>query len=138
MTDIHDVIAAFADGEPIDPESLKAALARPEGRDYLVDVLALRGLVTDRGAARASSASAARRRTASRPVRWASAAAVLFVSLVSGFAVGWRTASWNTDTLPAPVEHVIDLPASPVAAPAPTRVIRFQSGVDWKEGAGGN
>jgi hypothetical protein len=139
MTDVHDVIAAFADGEPVDPHALKAALAMPDGRDYLVDVLALRGLVSGRGVsvARASSASAAMRRATSSPARWMPAAAILFVSLLSGFAVGWRTASRGADSAPA-VERVIDLPASPVAAPEPTQVIRFQSGVDWKESAGGN
>jgi hypothetical protein len=137
MTDVHEVIAAFADGEPVEPDALKTALSSAQGREYLVDLLALRGLVTGRGVA-ATRASALWRRGSPWRVRWAAAAAVLFVSLVSGFGVGWRIASRNAGAPPAPVEHVIDLPASPVAAPPPTQVIRFQSGVDWKESAGGN
>jgi hypothetical protein len=56
MTDNLDVIAAFADGEHVEADALKAALANEAGRDYLVDVLALRGLVSEAPAARAVAA----------------------------------------------------------------------------------
>ena len=49
MTDHHDIIAAFVDNEPVGAEDLAAALAAPEGRDYLIDLLVLRGFVGDGG-----------------------------------------------------------------------------------------
>ena len=45
MTEWQDVIEAFADGEAVEPDRLKAALANEAARDHLVDVLLLRGLV---------------------------------------------------------------------------------------------
>ena len=44
MSEIHDCVSAFADGEPVDPEQLDRALADAEGRAYLIDLLVLRGL----------------------------------------------------------------------------------------------
>src|SRR6476620_11793529 len=40
--DIQDVIQAFADGEPVDPVELEQALADPEGRAHLIDIVVLR------------------------------------------------------------------------------------------------
>ena len=54
MTDHLDVIAAFADGEHVEGDALKAALADEAGREYLVDLLALRGLVSEAPAQRAA------------------------------------------------------------------------------------
>src|SRR5262249_23670367 len=45
MNPLHDVIAEFADGEAVDPNALKQALAEAEGRDHLIDVLVLRGMI---------------------------------------------------------------------------------------------
>lgn len=58
MNEIHDVIEAFADGEPVDPARLTQALSEAEGREHLIDLLVLRGLVgagflSDRGTRRA-------------------------------------------------------------------------------------
>src|SRR4051812_42812959 len=39
------VIAAFIDGEAVESSALKQALAVLEGRDYLVDLLSIRGFV---------------------------------------------------------------------------------------------
>jgi hypothetical protein len=43
MTDHHDVIAAFVDNEPVGAAELDAALATPEGREYLIDLLVCAG-----------------------------------------------------------------------------------------------
>src|SRR4249919_619361 len=81
-----DVIGAFIDGERVDPAALKAALARPEGRDYLVDLLALRDLAGD-------VASYVSQAPPARPLvplpRWAAAAALL-VCIGGGFFAGAR------------------------------------------------
>jgi hypothetical protein len=45
MTEPYEVVAAFADGERVNADELKHALADAAGRDYLVDLLALRGIV---------------------------------------------------------------------------------------------
>ena len=39
-----EVIAAFADGERVDTRALRDALADEAGRDYLIDLVALRGI----------------------------------------------------------------------------------------------
>ena len=41
------VVAALADGEPVDPDALKLALEQSAVRDYLVDLMALRRTVAD-------------------------------------------------------------------------------------------
>jgi len=39
-----EVISAFIDDEPFDADDLVGALATPEGRTFLIDAIALRGL----------------------------------------------------------------------------------------------
>ena len=118
-----DIIGAFIDGERVDPAALKAALARPEGRDYLVDLLALRDLTGD-VASFVSSAPPARPLT---PLpRWATAAA-LIVCIGGGFLAGTRV----TRVTPAPIA------TTHVTAPEPTHVVRLEPGVDWTETSGG-
>ena len=43
----HDVISAFLDNEPFDASELARALADPEGRELLLDLVAMRTLVRD-------------------------------------------------------------------------------------------
>ena len=62
MSDVHDVIEAFIDGEYVDPPLLKQALSEEAGRDLLVDLLVLRGLVAGQPATRAAAADAPRSR----------------------------------------------------------------------------
>ena len=102
MTDPFEVIGAFADGERIDGEALKQALSTPEGRDYLVDLLALRQVVR-----KTEPSVVARRRI--RPLRWAAAAALL---LARGGA--WFYASGSSGR-----------------PPAPDRVVKLERGLDW-------
>jgi hypothetical protein len=104
MTDTYEVIAAFADGERVDADPLKQALSEPAGRDYLIDLLALREVVnlSERGRLPAPRARSARR-------RWLAAAAVLFV-VAGGVFVTFRS---------------VDRP------PAPDRILKFERGIDW-------
>ena len=121
------VVAALADGEPVDPNALKLALERPAVRDYLVDVIALRQAV---GAANELSAVRWRERRSFRSrAGWASVAAAAVISLTAGYVAGQRTVQ------AAPlVESVVHLDSAP--APKPTRVITLTPGVNWTETAG--
>ena len=140
MTETHDVIAAFADGERVSAEVLQDALSQPEGRAYLVDLLVLRDLV-DVSAIAPSSDVPARSAAHRRGRGWVGIAAGLVIAALAGYAAGQRTA--DTDRAPVPTAVVEATapsdPASPgpVVAPAPTRVITLQPGVDWQEQVGG-
>jgi hypothetical protein len=127
-----DIIGAFIDGERVDPVALKRALSEAGGRDYLVDLLALREIAGDI-VPFASSAPPA------RPLGflsgWATAAALL-LCIGGGFILGERV---NRTSAPA-VTPVAARPARPgpaVRAPEPTRVIRLEPGVNWTETPGG-
>jgi hypothetical protein len=63
-----EVIDALVDGERVDADLLKAALSKAQGRDYLVDVLALRGLLADVASTSQSKAAEKAPRTG-RPSR---------------------------------------------------------------------
>ena len=132
--DAHfDTLAAWADGEPADRAAVLRALETAQGRDYVVDLMALRRLVADT----TPPAYAHEAHTAAyHPRRWfvpVAAAAVLCVA--AGYVAG-RTA------VPAlPASPAASRPAgisAPAPAPAPTHVIRLQDGVDWRETTGGN
>ena len=105
MTDTYEVIAAFADGERVDADALKQALGESAGRDYLIDLLALRD-VADMSEPRRLPVRPAR---ATR-WRWLAAAAVLFV-IVGGLFTTFRSA---------------DRP------PTPDRIVTLERGRDWR------
>jgi hypothetical protein len=137
----HDLIDAFADGERVDPQALKVALADAAARDYLVDLLALRGLVHDHISLDTTTAAAP---AAPSPARFASAAwlrataaiAILGVAASAGFLAGRR----GHDAAPPIANAAIVAPpsAETLAAPEPTHVIQLQPGVEWRERAGGH
>lgn len=122
------VVEAFLDGERVDPEALKVALAEPDARDHLVELLALRETVWSMTPSTwAPVARPGRART-----RWLAAAAAVVVSLTAGYLAGQQRVA-PTPIPPSPtVEAVIHVPDSS-AAPAPTRVISLQPGVNWTE-----
>jgi hypothetical protein len=126
MTDAHDVIAAFIDGERVDTEALKHALADAAGRDYLVDALALRELIAEPEV----TGRIEHHDTRALPKRWLlAAAAMIAVGVLSGYAVG------RLRPLSPAVEAGFH---QPITAPAPTHVIRLEPGVNWQEQKGGN
>jgi hypothetical protein len=105
MTETFDVIAAFADGERVDSDALKSALSTAEGREYLVDLLALRQVV------QATEPGAAVRPRARFPrLRWAAAAALL---LALGGALIF---TWSPSDRP----------------PAADRIVKLERGLDWR------
>ena len=106
MTDPYEVIAAFADGERVDAAALKQALGEPDGRDYLVDLLALREAVQVSAPAYASVPQARR-----SPLRWIAAAALLVV--IGGGAL-WL------------------VPRDSDRPPTPNHVVKLERGLDWR------
>ena len=89
MNSTHEVISAFLDDEPFDPEELAGRAERSGGPDVLIDLVALRRIVqpTD-GRAGHRVATPVRR----SPWRVAAAAAALFLALGGGYLVGERRA----------------------------------------------
>jgi hypothetical protein len=137
MSDIYDVIQAFADGEPVDPVELEHALADPDGRAHLIDVVVLRKLVK-RSSVAVPVAAAESSREPRRPLRWlAAAAAIVTIASVGGYFVGERfsmgrqvAGTATADVAPA------DSTTAAAPPPAPTLVITFKPGVDWTERGG--
>lgn len=81
-----DTVAAFIDGERVDPIALKRALATDEGRDYLVELVAMRELI-----AGPTVTTAAIIATPARSSSWRGLAAAAVVALtvgIAGYAVG--------------------------------------------------
>jgi hypothetical protein len=115
----HDVISAFIDHEPFDPRALADALADPEGRNMLIDFVALRLIVDADVSADASTPTRG-------PRMWwrALAAAALALALGGAYAAGHRVALGAARTLASDV------------APAPTRVIDLRPGIEWHTNGG--
>jgi len=146
MSDIHDVIQAFVDGEPVDPVELEQALADPDGRAHLIDIVVLRKLVKRSPVAASMAVGPVAGAIAGAPprrnARWLAAAAVVVgMASVGGYFVGER-ATISREVAPivpaALAPNAIDAQdaAGTVPPPAPTVVIRFQPGVDWTERGG--
>jgi hypothetical protein len=134
LNDHHQLIEAFADGEPVDPTALADALASRDAREHLADVLTLRGLVGGHTATWTPVVVEA------HPVargRWLAAiAATLVAGLIGGFAAGRQSGPAATA---APPVAITSSDPTPGAVPVPTHIIRLEPGVDWSErGTGGN
>ena len=122
------VIDAFIDGERVDANALKAALAEPAGRDYFVDLWLMREAVVREGAADAAPPAAAPAAKPRRDVpRWAMAAAIAF-ALIGGYAIGYRTGGLTPPAVPVqtPAITASAPPATAFPVPAPTRVIQLE------------
>lgn len=126
------VVEAFIDGESVDLDALKAALARPEGREHLVDLLALREAVwtmAPRGYAPAE------RKPVKRGVRWLAVAAGVMLSVTTGYLVGHGAARQPAES--SGVEAIVRDDSVNAAPPQPTHVIPLRPGVNWTETSGG-
>ena len=108
MDDMHSTISAMLDNEPVDAAALAAALETREGRELLLDLVALRHLVQ---APAASPAGTMMRRPQSV---WRLVAAVV-IAAVSGYAIGERRGAPE---------------AAVTGAPLPTRVV--ESSATWQ------
>jgi hypothetical protein len=100
--DNSEVLSAFVDNEPFDPQELLEALRSPEGRDLLIDFLALRHLTQQDESQRTFPVTSRARR---RGLRLLAAAAGLVLALAGGYQLGLVAAR------------------SPEEPPAPTRVL---------------
>lgn len=108
----HEVISDFLDNEPFEPQALAAALAAPEGRELLLDLVALRALVADDPAV----APIQRRGALASRSRWI-AAGFLAASLIFGAGAAWLLP-------PLLRQQRADVP------PRPDRVVTFETGHD--------
>ena len=86
MNNQHEVLSAFLDDELFDEAALRAALDDPEGRELLIDLIALRQLAQP--AAVAPTAASARSAPARRKFGIWIAAATLVVATATGFMAG--------------------------------------------------
>lgn len=120
---MNHVISAFIDNEPFDPNELRDALATPEGREELLDLIALRDVAQPAPAIALVAARPVRARA-----RWALAAAAAAVLAVGGYTVGRSMASEDVQAI------------AQVTAPEPTSVFTFEPGKNWNDSlpTGGN
>ncbi len=111
MSETHEVISAFLDDEPFDPNELAAALSEPAGRALLLDFLAMRHLVQPPGhQAPAAFESRQRQRQRHGPLKAFLAAAAIVVALAGGYVVGHRAEVASSEAPRA--TRVADAPAA--------------------------
>jgi|KBSMisStandDraft_5_1062788.scaffolds.fasta_scaffold159343_2 hypothetical protein len=128
MSTTHESISAFVDDEPFDANELAAALADPEGRELLIDLIALRHVVADADPSQVPMAAAPQTR---RHLWFAGIAAALLLCASVGYVAGAKV------TRAEDVRTASVAPAATDAAPAPTRVITLTPGVNWHDTNGG-
>jgi hypothetical protein len=115
------------DGEAIERERLRAALADADARDYFVDALLIRHAARELTPPVPLASTARRARI--RWTQWLTAAVVVASVGAAGVGGGYIWAHHTIDA-PAPVETVVDVSPRTIA-PAPTKVIHLQPGVNW-------
>jgi hypothetical protein len=107
MKDTQDAISAFLDDERFDGQELADALSTPEGRDLLIDLVALRHLTASEGKEFATSAASGSRRWLPRLV----AAAALLLALLGGYIIGDRRRAMTTPDAPS-ATRVVEVQAT--------------------------
>jgi hypothetical protein len=105
-----EVIAAFADGKRVDTDALRAALATPDGRDYFIDLVALREVVRVPVITTTNAAGPGAPSRSSGARAWMAIASTLILCVLGGYLIGHRVAD---------AEHR----KSAISAPTPDRVI---------------
>lgn len=108
MNSNHEVLSAFLDDEPFEPQALAEALADPAGRELLIDFVLLRHVAQSEEPARVSTPMPTRRPKSA--LHWAAAAAVV-VALVSGYLLGQRQSADDSSQPPAATRVVQSEPA---------------------------
>ena len=118
-TEFREVLSALLDREPLDADVLAQVLEDREARALLVDFVRLRRLVTSDADAEAFEPArlSITRSRLTQPSWLAAAAAVVLSAGLGGWWVLERSAA--------------DEP------PLPSRVVRFEPGVDWTENVSG-
>jgi hypothetical protein len=125
MADDFEVLSAVLDGELVEIEPLERALNDPAGRRMFVNFVDLRQLST--GGDSSLSAAFYRRASATglmkppsrgaRRIPLPLAAAAVLVAMLLGSLINSTLVRQDSATL---------------APPEPTRVLRFEPGVDWR------
>ena len=105
MAELYEAITAFVDGERVDPEELKRALSEAAGRDYLVDIVALRAIVAAHEPVRVAPI-----RVRGPRLRWLAAAMIVF-----GIGGGLFFATRQGDR-----------------PPRPDHIVKLERGLDWR------
>lgn len=111
MTNDLETVAAFVDGERVDPAALKRALAGDEGRDYLMELVAMRELVGDSAPPERPSMD-----PAAKPSSWRRLAVAAIVTVTVGVA-GYALGHFDTERRIAAEREAAN------RAPTPTREI---------------
>lgn len=126
----YGAIDALLDGEPVDRTTLCAMLDDSAARDYLVDALVLRQLARDMEPGQ-FVATRTPRGLRTRTMQWVAAAVILVFGASAGYLYGHRVTPMPLES--GSLEVVVDAPAAEASppAPAPTRSIRFEPGVNW-------
>ena len=124
-----EIIDAFVDGERVNADALKSALADPAGRDYLIDVWMLREAAQGEPVREHKVAVPQVVRPA-RGASWWLVAAAFAAALVGGFAGGQifaRRAPVATIGAPEIAATPSATPkGGPFPVPVPTRVIQLE------------
>jgi hypothetical protein len=107
MSDRHEVISAFIDDEPFDPQELASALSEPSGRALLIDLVALRHIVQPDDVAPAGVLTG---RTGRR-LRAVGVAAALVLALGGGYLMGQSRSGEVLADAPAPT-RIVEGPAA--------------------------
>lgn len=128
MDSQFEALAAWVDGEPVSRTDVAGALETSEGRDYVLDLMALRRMVSQTTPSLVTPSGTRTRR------QWPMiAAAAAIVIAAGGFAAGRfltpASPAVTVDTAP------VATPAS-MSAPAPTRVIQLEESANWRESGG--
>jgi hypothetical protein len=129
-TNTIDLIEQFADGEPVTPDALMAALATEEGREHLRGILELRALMSEAPAIAASAGGTAHSTRWSTPLRVAAAALIAVTAAAGGYVAGNRQAA-----VKAGAETAQQFEQT--APPAPTTVIKLDATHGWRDQSGG-
>ena len=130
-----ELIAAFAAGERVDAKALRAALADEAARDYLIELVAMREIVTEFEDVRnpGSDVRSPGSLDPGYPKTLTLLAAALAVAVgLAGYAIGQQRSQVVTVAVHPPLEA--DVVVSLEAPPAATQVIPLGNGVS---GTGG-
>jgi|SRR5262245_25494459 len=104
MNTHHEVISAFLDDEPFEPQALADALADPAGRDLLIDFVLLRHVAQP-----PESDIVVTPMPAPRPKRrlYLVAAAAVFIALLGGYQLGQRQSATDDALRPPAATRVV-------------------------------
>ena len=129
MDSQFEALAAWVDGEPVTRTEVAGALETREGRDYVLDLMALRHMVA------VTTPTLAAKVPPQSGRRWPAfaAAAAVVLCAAGGFAAGRLLTP--VPTAPTMAVAPVSTPAS-VSAPAPTRVIQLEENTNWRESGG--